>query len=166
MPLPETMRLAKTIRDRRRAMDLTQQELASRIGVSTAYVGHVESVKRLPSYKVLIAMARVLGLDWRELFILANPEPAAIVSAPAEKTRKSSWDKFLKNVQLRQLHHITDRELEILSRVAARAKCAARTISFTFSSPFETRSSKLSSCKWAVRLRFACPTTFSCGSSG
>ena len=116
---PETTSLAKMIRDRRRAMDLTQQELAGKIGVSTAYVGHVESAKRLPSHKVLIAMARILGLDWRELFIVANPEAAALVSAPAEKIRKSSWEKFLNNVRLRKLHHITDQELQILSRMAA-----------------------------------------------
>src|SRR5271170_4930390 len=119
MRRPETMMLPKTIRDRRRAMDLTQQELAIRIGVSTAYVGHVESAKRLPSHKVLIAMARILGLNWRELFIVANPEAATLISAPAEKSRKSSWDKFLNDVRLRKSHHITDQELEILSRMAA-----------------------------------------------
>ena len=116
---PETMSLAKTIRDRRRAMDLTQQELAIRIGVSTAYVGHVESAKRLPSHNVLIAMARALGLDWRELFVLTNPDAAAMVFASAGGVRSSSWDKFVNNVQLQQSHQVTDRELKILSHLAA-----------------------------------------------
>jgi transcriptional regulator with XRE-family HTH domain len=116
---PETRNFAKTIRDRRRAMDLTQQELARRIEVSTAYVGHVESAKRLPSHKVLIAMARVLGLNWRELFILANPEAAEIVSEPAPNIRRSAWDKFISNARLRESHKITDQELKILAHMAA-----------------------------------------------
>ena len=119
MPRPKTMSLAKVIRDRRRALDLTQQELAHRIGVSTAYVGHLESAKRMPSHTVLVKMASLLGLDRRELFVLANPDAAAMISASPGEIRKSCWDRFLKDVRLRELHHVTDEELKILSRVAA-----------------------------------------------
>jgi len=100
-------------------MDLTQQELAKRLGVSTAYVGHVESAKRLPSHKVLVKMAGLLGLDWKELFILANPDGAAIVAPPNGKIRESCWNKFLSDARLRKSHHVTDQELEMLARVAA-----------------------------------------------
>ena len=119
MPVPKTISLAKVIRNRRRALGLTQQEVAKRIGISPAYVGHLELAKRLPSQKVLVKTASLLGLDRWELFILANPDAAAIVSASPGKIRKSCWNRFLKDIRLRELHHVTDEELKILSRVAA-----------------------------------------------
>ena len=63
----------QVIRERRRQLDLTQQEVGRRIKTSTPYVGHLESGKRHPSDKVLSRLAEVLALDRRELFFLANP---------------------------------------------------------------------------------------------
>ncbi len=63
----------QVIRDRRRQLGLTQHEVARRIKTSTPYVGHLESGKRNPPDKVLRRLALVLGLDRRELFILAYP---------------------------------------------------------------------------------------------
>ena len=68
-----TRKLAQLIRLRRRALDLTQAELARRIGTSTPYVGYMEAGKRHPSQTVLGKLAAALGLDLRELFLLANP---------------------------------------------------------------------------------------------
>ncbi|MGO9061201.1 MAG: helix-turn-helix transcriptional regulator [Candidatus Binataceae bacterium] len=112
------MGLSKVIRDRRRALDLTQEELASRIGVSTAYVGHLETARRQPSEPVLLKLVNVLGFDYRELFLLANPDAVEIVSSVAGEGHHS-WDKFLNDRRLRKLHRISNRELEMLSRVAA-----------------------------------------------
>src|SRR6202051_3735891 len=78
----------QVIRERRRQLDLTQEEVARRIKTSTPYVGHLESGKRHPSDKILTRMAEVLGLDRRELFFLANPRRQALrspeVESPAE----------------------------------------------------------------------------------
>ena len=41
------------IRERRRRLDLTQEEVARRIKTSTPYIGHLESGKRHPSEKVI-----------------------------------------------------------------------------------------------------------------
>jgi transcriptional regulator with XRE-family HTH domain len=64
---------AQVIRDRRRRLGLTQQDVARRIKTSTPYVGHLESGKRTPSDKVLRRLAQFLVLDRRELIILVYP---------------------------------------------------------------------------------------------
>ncbi|MGA6974790.1 MAG: helix-turn-helix transcriptional regulator [Candidatus Binatus sp.] len=106
------------IRDRRRQLDLTQEEVARRIKTSTPYVGHLESSKRHPSDKIVTRIAEVLGLDRRELFFLANPRAQALLSPEIESAPDTAWDDFKKNDQLRRVHNITGDEMEMLSRVA------------------------------------------------
>jgi len=106
------------IRDRRRQLDLTQEEVARRIKTSTPYVGHLESGKRHPSDKILTRVAEVLGLDRRELFFLANPRAQAMLTPQVSSEDDSAWDDFSKNEQLRRIHNVTNEEMEMLSRVA------------------------------------------------
>src|SRR5258707_10412582 len=108
----------QVLRDRRRQLDLTQEEVARRIKTSTPYVGHLESAKRHPSDKIVTRLAEVLGLDRRELFFLANPRAQALLSPEVESAAASAWDDFKKNAQLRRLHNITGGEMDLLSRVA------------------------------------------------
>lgn len=109
----------QVIRDRRRQLDLTQEEVARRIKTSTPYVGHLESGKRHPSDKIVSRLAEVLGLDRRELFFLANPRAQALLSQREETPdNNSAWEDFRKNEQARRLHSISNEEMEALSRVA------------------------------------------------
>jgi transcriptional regulator with XRE-family HTH domain len=108
----------QVIRDRRRQLDLTQEEVGRRIKTSTPYVGHLESSKRHPSDKIVTRLAEVLGLDRRELFFLANPRAQALLTPEVESAPDTAWDDFRKNEQLRRLHNITGDEMEMLSRVA------------------------------------------------
>ena len=109
----------QVIRDRRRQLDLTQEEVARRIKTSTPYVGHLESGKRHPSDKIVSRLAEVLGLDRRELFFLANPRAQALLSQREETPdNNSAWEDFRKNEQARRLHSISAEEMEALSRVA------------------------------------------------
>jgi transcriptional regulator with XRE-family HTH domain len=64
----------QVIHTRRRQLGLTKQEIARQIKTSTPYVGHLENGRRRPSEKVLLRLARVLGLDRREMFFVANPQ--------------------------------------------------------------------------------------------
>src|SRR5260221_4506560 len=73
---------ADVIRARRRELELTQDEVAARIGISTPYVGHLESGKRHPSDKIVTKLAHALDLGSRELFFLANPHTQALISEP------------------------------------------------------------------------------------
>ena len=105
----------RVLSERRRKLDLTQEGVARRIRTSAAYVGQIESAKRHPSYKVITRLAKVLGLDRRELFFMANPRAQELLSP--EECAADSWEDFKKNEQLRRIHNITDDEMEMLSGI-------------------------------------------------
>src|SRR5215475_16013300 len=94
------------VRERRRHLDLTQEEVARRIKTSTPYVGHLESGKRHPSDKIVTRLAEVLGLDRRDLFFLANPRAQALLNPETEEHAPSAWEQFKNNDQLRRVHNI------------------------------------------------------------
>jgi transcriptional regulator with XRE-family HTH domain len=110
--------LGQVIRERRRQLDLTQEEVARRIKTSTPYVGHLESGKRRPSDKIVTRLAAGLGLDRRELFLLANPHARELLGPEPAQNASSTWEDFRHNEQLRGIHKISDEEMEMLSRVA------------------------------------------------
>src|ERR1700726_2830431 len=114
---PTDSRFGDLIRSRRREMNLTQDELAARIGISTPYIGHLESGKRHPSDKIVTKLADVLGLDNRELFFLANPHAQALISEPVG-TEGSSWEQFQKNEKLQRIHNVTPDEMQLLVQIA------------------------------------------------
>jgi transcriptional regulator with XRE-family HTH domain len=115
----KTRSFGQVIRDRRRQLDLTQEEVARRISTSTPYIGHLESGKRHPSEKVVTKLADVLGLDRRETFFLANPGAKALLSQQVQSNNAASaWDEFRKDERLRRIHNITGEEMEMLSHVA------------------------------------------------
>jgi transcriptional regulator with XRE-family HTH domain len=109
---------AQRIRARRRGLDLTQEEVARRIGTSTPYVGHLEAGKRHPSEKIVVKLADILGIDRGELFLLANPQAEAIISEPAKSSGASAWNEFRQDKRLQRLHDITSQEMDVLSRLA------------------------------------------------
>jgi transcriptional regulator with XRE-family HTH domain len=118
MPRSKERNFGQVIRERRRQLDLTQEEVAHRIKTSTPYVGHLESGKRHPSDKIVTRLAEVLGLDRRELFFLANPRAHALLNPEGTNDGDSVWEEFRKNDQLRRVHGISNDEMEMLSRVA------------------------------------------------
>ncbi len=118
MAMGKERNFGQVIRERRRQLDLTQEEVARRIKTSTPYVGHLESGKRHPSDKVLTRLADVLLLDRRELFFLANPQAADLVKNQEQKDTKSAWAEFRNDTRLRRIHTISEPEMEALSRVA------------------------------------------------
>ena len=109
---------ANVIRERRRHLDLTQEEVARRIDTSVPNVGLLEAGRRHPSAKVVTKLADVLGLDPRDLFLLANPTAKTLVSPPVDSNTPSAWAAFSEDENMRKIHSITDREMETLSQVA------------------------------------------------
>jgi transcriptional regulator with XRE-family HTH domain len=118
MPRFRERSFGQIIRERRRQLDLTQEEVARRIRTSTPYVGHLESGKRHPSDKIVNRLSEVLGLDCRELFFLANPRAHALLNPASEDNSSSAWEQFKSNEQLRRVHNISTEEMDMLSRVA------------------------------------------------
>lgn len=53
--------MRQTMRDKRRDLGLTQQDLAARIGVDHTYISKIENEGLLPGIKVAIAIAKELG---------------------------------------------------------------------------------------------------------
>src|SRR5271163_892333 len=117
MASTEERTLGQVLR-RRRRRGLTQEEDAKRTKPSTPYIGHLESAKRHPSDKMIASLAAVLGLDSRELFLLANPRAQEMIGPEPESKEDSAWEIFRKDEQLRRIHNISDDEMEILSRAA------------------------------------------------
>jgi transcriptional regulator with XRE-family HTH domain len=109
------------IRERRRRLDLTQEEVARRIRTSTPYIGHLESGKRHPSEKVIARLSEVLSLQSRELFLLANPRARDLLSSANSSGahQRSAWDQFRADERLRRAHSVSAEEMDVLGQVAA-----------------------------------------------
>ncbi|HVN63030.1 MAG TPA: helix-turn-helix transcriptional regulator [Candidatus Binataceae bacterium] len=108
----------RVIRERRRKIDLTQQQVARRIATSTPYVGHLEADKRHPSDEVVRRLADILGFDRRELFFLANPKAKALLHPSTHERGGSAWEEFSRDTRLHRIHSISGQELKMLEQVA------------------------------------------------
>ncbi len=108
----------RVIRERRRQLNITQEEVARRINKSVPYIGLLEAEKRHPSPQVVVKLAHVLGLDARDLFLLANPKIGSLISEQQRSEGNTAWDAFVNDEKLRNIHNITDQEMETLSQVA------------------------------------------------
>lgn len=53
--------MGERIRRLRRERRWTQQELAARVGVTTAYIGHLERGERKPSLETMVRLSGALG---------------------------------------------------------------------------------------------------------
>jgi len=118
MPRSKERSFGQVIRERRRQLDLTQEEVARCIKTSTPYVGHLESGKRHPSDRILNRLAGALGFDCRDLFFLANPRAHALLNPAPAANSSSAWERFKSDEQLRRIHHISNEEMDMLSRAA------------------------------------------------
>lgn len=112
------------VRERRRQLDLTQEEVARRIKTSTPYIGHLESGKRHPSGKVIGRLAQVLQLGERDLYLLANPAAMRLLGPKAINHGKSAWDEFRQDVRLHRALRIERDEMNLLAKVAAMGHAA------------------------------------------
>ena len=113
------------IRERRRQLDLTQEDVARRIKTSTPYIGHLESGKRHPSEKVIARLSEVLGLQSRELYFLANPRARDLLNTVNSGNRRSAWEEFRRDERARRAHNISAEEMDVLGRVAALGEARA-----------------------------------------
>ncbi len=65
-------RLASTLKQQRVSLSLTLYELAAKSGVSASHMGRIERGERFPSAHILRKIAKPLGFDEDELFMLAG----------------------------------------------------------------------------------------------
>jgi len=64
--LPKT--LGKKIQRRRKALKLTQEDVAEKVGVSGTYIGYIEQGRYAPSLEVLEKISRALKIPLSDLF--------------------------------------------------------------------------------------------------
>src|SRR4030095_14593021 len=108
------------IRRQRKALDLTQQALADRIGCSLAAIKKIEQDERRPSRQIAELLADALGIpaSQREMFLdvarglrSIDQLPPEREGAPANEIRPQQ--RFLHNLPL-QLTSFIGREKEIV----------------------------------------------------
>ena len=82
--------IGKIIREQRKSIPLTLNQLAEMSGVSTAHLGRIEQGQRVPSSQTLQKIANPLGFDLNELLILAgylSPELSMLPEEQRDKLR-------------------------------------------------------------------------------
>ncbi len=72
MKTPVDSRIGEIIKRKRILIPLTLHELSSNSGISQSHIGRIERGERLPSAKVLRKIAKPLGFEEEELFMLAG----------------------------------------------------------------------------------------------
>lgn len=60
--------LGKKVQKHRKEFNLTQEELAFKIGISRAYMGYIEQGRNIPTVEVLQKIAKVLRISIKDLF--------------------------------------------------------------------------------------------------
>jgi transcriptional regulator with XRE-family HTH domain len=110
--------LGSVIRRRRRQLEVTQQDVARRVGVRANYIGYLERDMRRPSTNVLVKLAKVLDLDREELFFLAHPQVRSFIRADEPDLKESAWGRFRADKRLHTRQGITQRELKVLQHVS------------------------------------------------
>ena len=109
------MQFGERVRELRLANQLTQRELAGRLGVSFTYISKVENEKLhfgdYPSEKFIHKLAAELEADESELLLLADKVPADIRQRIREKPEA-----------FRMLASVDDRTLDQVMQVIKRKK--------------------------------------------
>lgn len=106
------MALGKRIRQLRRAVGLSQSELAARVGVHASYIGHLETGRiKLPSENILTRLARALGTDSEDLLAAAG-----YLTAPAKSAPLDLADPSLK-IYLAALGELPQEDQQVLSQI-------------------------------------------------
>jgi len=74
-----------TIRERRQSLNLSLRKAASLLGCDAAYLSRVESGKTVASDELVVKLAKVLGCNEEELFLVAGRLPASLRAVVPEQ---------------------------------------------------------------------------------
>ena len=82
--------IARIIRDQRKRLSLSLNQLSKLSAVSVAHLGRIETGDRSPSTRILQKLAKPLGFDLYELFVMAGhlkPDHTIFSEEEREKLR-------------------------------------------------------------------------------
>ena len=122
--MKQTQTLGKILKERRIQLGLTQRALAEQVAIKASHVAYIESGRRRPSLMLLERIATVLGLDRRELFVLAHPEAKGIIDSSAQPkpeaptSTDNAWQQFVNDRTLLARYNVTQRELKALKQLS------------------------------------------------
>lgn len=107
---------------RRKELNLTQSQLASRIGVQPNYIVYLEKGERRPSDRTIRRVAEALGLDKGDLYLAANPQVREFLSVDdGNRVSRSDLPDGLRELAesqaLRQAMEIRDEEIEMVANL-------------------------------------------------
>jgi transcriptional regulator with XRE-family HTH domain len=74
--------LGQRIRDRRKTLSFTQEELAKKAGIGAPYLSMIERGKRTPHVETLAQIAVALGITLSQLFIDADASDVRVEDLP------------------------------------------------------------------------------------
>ena len=86
MPLDYSL-IGKRIKQRRKRLDLTQEEVAERIDISNQHMSNIERAKSIPSTEVIMKLAAALDTTPNEFLLGTSLYPGEEWKAVAEKLR-------------------------------------------------------------------------------
>ena len=94
--------LGSVVREARDEARMTQRDLAAAIGVKSSHIAYIENGRRRPSISLINRLSETLGLDAKELLVLAHPEAKQIVDGgqPPAKKGDGAWQRFVSNKAL------------------------------------------------------------------
>lgn len=75
---------ADALRQRRRAANLSQEELAARADVSARFVSFLETKKRQPTLTIIAALSKGLGLSMSEFLLGLDATQSATTSKDSD----------------------------------------------------------------------------------
>jgi transcriptional regulator with XRE-family HTH domain len=99
---------------------MSQREIAEAVGIKASHIAHIEGGQRRPSISLINRLSEALGLDAKELLVLAHPEAKQIVDGGRSSGKKNegAWQRLVSNKALLRRHAITNGELKILKQVS------------------------------------------------
>lgn len=109
--------LGSILKRRRQQLNMTQADVAKKVGCRPNYIGYLEAGARRPSPGLVTQLAKALDLSAQELFLLANPIIRNVME-PQAPTRESVWSRFKANRRLHTRNGITAAELRALEGVS------------------------------------------------
>jgi transcriptional regulator with XRE-family HTH domain len=114
-------KLGVLLKTKRKSLNLSQRALASRLGVEASYVAFLESGRRKPSLSLTQRLAKTLGIDRQQLFLLVHPEAKAMLEPapkPEERSPAQSWQELINDKALLSRYEVTPLELRALKQLS------------------------------------------------
>ena len=104
---------------------MTLQELAAESGVSSSHLGRIERGERFPSARILRKIAKPLGFDEDELFMLAGfltPQTSGVAEESASRYSSRQLDPYVARVLAEETPEVQRAVIGILSLLKSVAR--------------------------------------------